>query len=290
MLTVPKGSTSGKVLRLKGRGFTAKDGKRGDQLVTLAVDVPPATMPSAAEVRRRLERRRQPARGARGLDPPMKDHSIPNSPEGTAQAARKHERRFGKEAADRSSSQARSRRWIVAKRVAIGVYNDGFIHAGNLAYLRCWRCSRSSSSPPRSPAACSAEDRGGAGGRDDPGRLPPDVAEVLPPADRRGAAGPLRAAAVVRARSSACGPRRASSRRSATSSAAPMASNIRPASGNIGWLVDGMIIGVGVLLMLALRASACSCPRSSISWSRGCRCPFRGLAIAARLLSRSCRR
>lgn len=42
MLTVPKGSTSGKVLRLKGRGFTDKAGKRGDQLVTLSVDVPPA--------------------------------------------------------------------------------------------------------------------------------------------------------------------------------------------------------------------------------------------------------
>ena len=40
MLTVPKGTTSGKVLRLKGRGFTAKDGKRGDQLVALEVDVP----------------------------------------------------------------------------------------------------------------------------------------------------------------------------------------------------------------------------------------------------------
>ena len=40
MLTVPRGTTSGKVLRLKGRGFTARDGKRGDQLVTLEVDVP----------------------------------------------------------------------------------------------------------------------------------------------------------------------------------------------------------------------------------------------------------
>lgn len=40
MLTVPKGATSGKVLRIKGRGFTAKGGARGDQLVTLAVDVP----------------------------------------------------------------------------------------------------------------------------------------------------------------------------------------------------------------------------------------------------------
>ena len=40
VLTVPKGSSSGKVLRLKGRGFTAKDGTRGDQLVVLAVDLP----------------------------------------------------------------------------------------------------------------------------------------------------------------------------------------------------------------------------------------------------------
>src|ERR1044072_3851422 len=29
----------------------------------------------------------------------------------------------------------RSRTWEVIKRVAIGVYSDGFIHAGNLAYL-----------------------------------------------------------------------------------------------------------------------------------------------------------
>ena len=42
MLTVPKGSTSGKLLRLKGRGFTAKDGSRGDQLVQLAIDLPAA--------------------------------------------------------------------------------------------------------------------------------------------------------------------------------------------------------------------------------------------------------
>ena len=31
--------------------------------------------------------------------------------------------------------QPRSRAWEVVKRVAIGVYADGFIHAGNLAYL-----------------------------------------------------------------------------------------------------------------------------------------------------------
>ena len=40
MVTIPKGTTSGKVLRLGGRGFTARDGKRGDQLVTVEIDVP----------------------------------------------------------------------------------------------------------------------------------------------------------------------------------------------------------------------------------------------------------
>lgn len=40
MLTVPKGASSGKVLRIKGRGFTDKTGKRGDLLVALAIDLP----------------------------------------------------------------------------------------------------------------------------------------------------------------------------------------------------------------------------------------------------------
>nr|WP_206364692.1 DnaJ C-terminal domain-containing protein [Sphingomonas populi] len=41
MLTVPKNSTSGKTLRLRGRGFHKADGSgRGDQLVTLMVDLP----------------------------------------------------------------------------------------------------------------------------------------------------------------------------------------------------------------------------------------------------------
>lgn len=40
MLNIPKGATSGKTLRLKGRGFTGKSGSRGDQLVTLMVDLP----------------------------------------------------------------------------------------------------------------------------------------------------------------------------------------------------------------------------------------------------------
>jgi len=41
MLTVPKGSSSGKQLRIKGRGFTGKDGHRGDLLIQLAIDLPP---------------------------------------------------------------------------------------------------------------------------------------------------------------------------------------------------------------------------------------------------------
>ncbi|TKD51320.1 DnaJ C-terminal domain-containing protein [Sphingomonas baiyangensis] len=39
-LKVPAGSTSGKTLRVRGRGFHRKDGGRGDELVTLIVDVP----------------------------------------------------------------------------------------------------------------------------------------------------------------------------------------------------------------------------------------------------------
>lgn len=40
MLGIPPGSSSGKVLRLKGRGFSRKDGTRGDQLVSLMIDLP----------------------------------------------------------------------------------------------------------------------------------------------------------------------------------------------------------------------------------------------------------
>ncbi len=39
-LTIPAGTTSGKVFRLKGRGFSRTDGSRGDQLVTVLIDVP----------------------------------------------------------------------------------------------------------------------------------------------------------------------------------------------------------------------------------------------------------
>ncbi len=51
MLNVPPGSSSGKVLRLRGRGFTGKAGTRGDQLVTLMIEVPEddATLKTWAE-------------------------------------------------------------------------------------------------------------------------------------------------------------------------------------------------------------------------------------------------
>ncbi|MEQ1537978.1 MAG: DnaJ C-terminal domain-containing protein [Sphingorhabdus sp.] len=40
MLTVPQAAQSGATLRIKGRGFTAKTGVRGDQLVTLQIALP----------------------------------------------------------------------------------------------------------------------------------------------------------------------------------------------------------------------------------------------------------
>jgi DnaJ-class molecular chaperone len=40
MLTIPAGASSGRVLRLKGKGFHRKGGERGDQMVTLMVEVP----------------------------------------------------------------------------------------------------------------------------------------------------------------------------------------------------------------------------------------------------------
>ncbi len=59
MLSVPSGSTSGKVLRLKGKGFTNKAGQRGDQLVTLMVDVPA----DDAELKRFVEGWKERGRG-----------------------------------------------------------------------------------------------------------------------------------------------------------------------------------------------------------------------------------
>ncbi len=51
MLTIAPGSSSGKVLRLKGKGFPKASGARGDQLVTLSIDLPG----DLDELRRRLD-------------------------------------------------------------------------------------------------------------------------------------------------------------------------------------------------------------------------------------------
>ncbi len=40
LLGIPAGASSGKTLRLRGKGFSGKDGRRGDQLVTLQIDLP----------------------------------------------------------------------------------------------------------------------------------------------------------------------------------------------------------------------------------------------------------
>jgi len=40
MLAIPAGARSGQTLRLKGKGFSKKSGGRGDQLVTLQIDIP----------------------------------------------------------------------------------------------------------------------------------------------------------------------------------------------------------------------------------------------------------
>jgi membrane protein len=62
----------------------------------------------------------------------MKDHS-PQSPEARRKRLASLEAAFGHEVA--AKLKPGSYPWEVCKRVAVGVYNDGFIHAGNLAYL-----------------------------------------------------------------------------------------------------------------------------------------------------------
>ena len=51
MLTIAPGSSSGKTLRIPGKGFSRKDGSRGDQLVSLEIVVPEGD----AELSKRLE-------------------------------------------------------------------------------------------------------------------------------------------------------------------------------------------------------------------------------------------
>ena len=57
----------------------------------------------------------------------------PQSPEERRKRLAELKAKFGAEVAERF--RPLSTPWAVIKRVAIGVYSDGFIHAGNLAYL-----------------------------------------------------------------------------------------------------------------------------------------------------------
>ena len=66
MLNVPAASSSGRVLRLKGRGFHRKDGGRGDQLVTLLVDLP-AEDPALAAFAREWDDSGRNPRGGLGV-------------------------------------------------------------------------------------------------------------------------------------------------------------------------------------------------------------------------------
>ena len=53
MMTIKAGTDGGTVLRLKGKGFTRKDGTRGDQLVTLEIQLPEGE--DLGELAKRLE-------------------------------------------------------------------------------------------------------------------------------------------------------------------------------------------------------------------------------------------
>src|SRR6185437_14314381 len=62
----------------------------------------------------------------------MRDHS-PLSPEARRKRLASMRAAFGTEVEEKFKPRLTA--WEVVKRVAIGVYTDGFIHAGNLAYL-----------------------------------------------------------------------------------------------------------------------------------------------------------
>jgi DnaJ-class molecular chaperone len=67
MLGIPEGSTSGRVLRLRGKGFTRADGTRADQLVTLLIDLPDGDADLRAFAEQWRDDRRNP-RAALGVD------------------------------------------------------------------------------------------------------------------------------------------------------------------------------------------------------------------------------
>src|ERR671917_339421 len=62
----------------------------------------------------------------------MRDIS-PQSPEARRKRLASMRAAFGTEVEEKLKPRATP--WEITKRIAVGVYNDGFIHAGNLAYL-----------------------------------------------------------------------------------------------------------------------------------------------------------
>jgi DnaJ-class molecular chaperone len=60
MLTIAPGTSSGKTLRLKGKGFSRKDGTRGDQLVTIEIQLPEGSGEAWPDLASRLEGWRDP--------------------------------------------------------------------------------------------------------------------------------------------------------------------------------------------------------------------------------------
>jgi membrane protein len=174
MLTVAPGSSSGRTLRLKGKGFTRKDGERGDQLVTLQIDLPPMMPisrpgwpagPTAAirahawafkpRCGRTGPKGREPsgafvhcpADGDDASDPDLAA-GVPGVPDG----ARHWCPIFPRSAPPRGAQPPYAPDWAkcwampapiwgrapvfeLLKRVWTGVINDGFIHAGNFAYM-----------------------------------------------------------------------------------------------------------------------------------------------------------
>ena len=80
-----------------------------------------------------MGRRRQPARRAGCLTRRRMRDISPQSPEARRKRLASMRAAFGTEVEEKLKPKVTP--WEVIKRVVVGVYNDGFIHAGNLAYL-----------------------------------------------------------------------------------------------------------------------------------------------------------
>ena len=165
----------------------------------------------------------------------MKDIS-PQSPEARRKRLASMRAAFGPRGRARSSSPRQTRIEVVKSGRRSASRPTASSTPATSPSWRCSRCSPSSSSPPRSRICSARAQDAQLTVYNVLRRLPPDVAatlrEPIERSARRRGPGPCCGSA----RRSACGPRPASSRPSATSCAAPMASNSARRSGNIGWV------------------------------------------------------